>query len=84
MQKSTVSILLIFMILLFQAQAGPLSCASCFGYTGTSVGTLFAAAAQCFSLAFPPWICTCFAANGLIVSVGALIICLPICIAPTP
>ncbi len=82
--KKVLAIVFIFCLLSQQIAAGPLSCASCFGYGGTMTAGIFTSAGACFPLTLPWLVCGCLASLGIGSSIATVVICLPICLAPTP
>ena len=86
MSKLTSAFLFVMIIMasMMKVQAGPASCAACIGAAGGISTSGFGAAASCFTLGWPPVVCTCLAGLGMSVSLVVIITCLPICLAPTP
>ena len=80
----TLAIFFIICLLSQQITAGPLTCAACFGYGGTGTSSMFAGAGSCFAMGIPHLVCGCLATLGIGASIVTVVICLPICLAPTP
>lgn len=83
MSSKSTAFLLICLIMLStftQVKAGPIACAACLGAAGGFATAGFTAAGSCFTLMFPPAVCTCLAGLGITTSIATLIYCL----APTP
>ncbi len=83
-QKSALILIFIIMTSIPTTKAGPIACQTCLMAVGAIIGGTGTAAGGCFTLMFPPAICSCLAGLGISVGLAGLIMCIPPCIAPTP
>ena len=81
---SALFFVMIIMASMMKVQAGPASCAACIGAAGGFSGAGFTAAGSCFTLGWPPIVCSCLAGLGVTVSIVVIVTCIPICLAPVP
>ena len=83
-QKKALLLLVLILVSIHNVKAGPAACAACLTAVGGVLGGSGTAAAGCFTLGFPPAVCTCLAGLGFTVGLLGVMTCIPVCLAPTP
>lgn len=82
--SSALFFVLIIMASMMKVQAGPTACWACLTAAGGFSGAGIGAAGSCFTLGWPPVVCSCLAGLGVSVSIVVVVTCIPVCLAPTP